>query len=1359
MKHRIRHFFVFLFMIPLILLSSISVYGMEEKVYINSVSDFVEMSKQCTLDAYSKNKTFILTKDISLKNYENFSIPVFSGEFDGNGHTIRDFTIKKNQNPCGLFAIVQQTGIVKNVKITVSIEVSSENTGAIAGENYGSIDNCSVSGSICGKQNTGGIVGINAVSGTIKNCRMNGTVVGTKMTGGIAGSSLGTIESCQNQAYVNTTTSESNINIEDLDFSFDLPKINALDTSSSYYDTGGIAGYSSGIISNCTNTASIGYLHIGYNVGGIAGRSCGFITNCTNTAIISGRKDVGGICGQMEPYIAKSINKSTLGQLQDQLKELNSLLTQTLDDAQNESSILVSKCNQFINYLDQAANAANNIETNGNISGILSGSSQSSANGNVTVDPGDVEIEKDASISKEFSTILIPGVEINQGTVSSEKDVEVDLEQGSVDSSANASHFGEIDASSQLSITTNLSGLSSSISGMASVLRLLNNEIGNASVTLSNDLKAIQNQFNEISNTYLQLFDNPDNDYILDVSQEDIESISLGKISQTTNEGNVQSDFNAGGIIGSMAIEYELDPEDNIDFHIDEKLEANAVCVNCINTGNITTKYSYVGGIVGKMDLGYLLKNENYGSITSENADYVGGIAGQTDSTIDTCYAKCILSGRKKVGGIIGSGKDEDLSETKSCIHNCYSMVSIEKASEYIGAIAGEENGEFLSNYFISETLSGINGRSYEQKAQCVSYIELLENKDSFPESFLRLNLTFVLEDEIIKTVPFSYGDSFDENVYPVVTQKEGFYVEWDDVDLKNLTKDTIVKAQYQSYICALHSNDARKDGRFIFFVEGQFDLNDKLEIKTLSHPNSSFQKNEIIEECWKIVIPDDGQESHIIRYLSEKENESIYVKEKNKWKKVKTDQEGSYSVFSVDSLNSQIAIVSTSYICLFCIILDFILLVLIIVVLKFMHKKNHKTHKWIKNILLVFICIGTVFLQYFINDIKAYEIVKTYMGQDEYAFNITCDGKIGDETISYESLVYKTIIEDKDVILISKEDVNLYYCNGIIYLENGRAFKISNQFPDYSLVLSEVYRLYQLMDIEKEDDVYSIRCQGDKANALIGLLLSDEIDEFDVSSLEVDLKTKEDSLSELIFTGSGTLKNADSIQLNANLKVNNEKIKISSEVKKAIQKENPDNLIEMNEEVMYLIKSLYSLKQKEYLASDMKINIQCGPISINDAFILDCWNEEFVLFALEKEENILYFSKNGICDENGNFIENNQEIDVMALMNAMEQICMRANFDVNQINNLYTYSIFLDEDGMKSLVLSLHPEIKNMDFQYQSGSLQILVNDGSLETIEMVCEGYLPVLDIETSFEFQIHIHEDQKAMEMPEIVKEKLK
>lgn len=82
---------------------------------------------------------------------------------------------------------------------------------------------------------------------------------------------------------------------------------------------GGIAGNSSGVISSCTNYGTIGYNHTGYNVGGIAGSQNGKILNCTNEGDIYGRKDVGGIVGQAEPYIESEY-------LQDRIDTIQALL-------------------------------------------------------------------------------------------------------------------------------------------------------------------------------------------------------------------------------------------------------------------------------------------------------------------------------------------------------------------------------------------------------------------------------------------------------------------------------------------------------------------------------------------------------------------------------------------------------------------------------------------------------------------------------------------------------------------------------------------------------------------------------------------------------------------------------------------------------------------------------------------------------------------------------------------------------------------------------------------------------------------------------------------------------------------------
>lgn len=70
-------------------------------------------------------------------------------------------------------------------------------------------------------------------------------------------------------------------------------------------DIGGICSYSQGTVVNCTQYGVVGYPSIGYNVGGILGRNRGYVATCRNEGHIQGRKDVGGIVGQMEPdYLA-----------------------------------------------------------------------------------------------------------------------------------------------------------------------------------------------------------------------------------------------------------------------------------------------------------------------------------------------------------------------------------------------------------------------------------------------------------------------------------------------------------------------------------------------------------------------------------------------------------------------------------------------------------------------------------------------------------------------------------------------------------------------------------------------------------------------------------------------------------------------------------------------------------------------------------------------------------------------------------------------------------------------------------------------------------------------------------------------
>lgn len=211
------------------------------------------------------------------------------------------------------------------------------------------------------------------------------------------------------------------------------------------------------------------------------------------------------------------------------------------------------------------------------------------------------------------------------------------MTEGTAEGESHGSANGNVSADTQISVTTNLSGLSSAVSGMSGQMRLLNGEISGTSGTLTDDLKAIQEQINDISDTAMELFRGEgEGEVLIDSSDLNIDLVTLGKASGCRNCGSVSGDINIGGITGSM--EYELDPEDDIASNLngsqDRTLEVRAIIQKCVNTGEITAKRSYAGGICGRMELGIIVHSEGYGNVASENGDYVGGIAGMTASAI-----------------------------------------------------------------------------------------------------------------------------------------------------------------------------------------------------------------------------------------------------------------------------------------------------------------------------------------------------------------------------------------------------------------------------------------------------------------------------------------------------------------------------------------------------------------------------------------------------------------------------------------------------------------------------------------------------------------------------------------------------
>ena len=190
----------------------------------------------------------------------------YKGTFDGGGHTITGLTFTTNDEYAGLFGWLNRAGTVKNV-VMEGVQITSNqiyggSIGGVVGYSWGTIENCSVSGSVSGTVYVGGVVGAQ-IGGSITGCSSSATVKGTVDVGGVAGqtNSSATLTACY---------ATGNMTIEI------APKKNIAGGSLVGMNAGSslLACYATG---NVTSTgSSTGYMHIG----GFLGNNYATVTAC-----------------------------------------------------------------------------------------------------------------------------------------------------------------------------------------------------------------------------------------------------------------------------------------------------------------------------------------------------------------------------------------------------------------------------------------------------------------------------------------------------------------------------------------------------------------------------------------------------------------------------------------------------------------------------------------------------------------------------------------------------------------------------------------------------------------------------------------------------------------------------------------------------------------------------------------------------------------------------------------------------------------------------------------------------------------------------------------------------------------------
>lgn len=732
-------------------------------VSIASLESFLSFAEACALESYSKGRVFSLETDLDLSGADFSPIPYFVGTFLGGGHRIRGLELSGDGSRIGLFRQIAEGGTVRELHVQGRVTPGGTRlqVGGVAGENGGTIEACSFEGSVAGLENVGGIAGTNGSTGRIVDCRFNGTVKAEHQAGGIAGDNLGLVSGCRSEGGVNnlsiTPERSPGVGLSSLS-DFDLSAFSEddfLDLS----NIGGIAGANGGVIHDCLNEAEVGYATAGYNVGGIAGKSSGFLQSCENRGFVRGRRDAGGIVGQLIPHAVWDFSEDRLKGLSGELQRLTELLEATSRDTRGSAAALQTGIDNL------RASASDTLDE---MTGVMS-----YYTGGMTGDP--IPLDQ-VVIDPETGLPDVPGVSLDGA---------------------------------------DFSGLSSAMDRIYTQSAALSDELGKAAGNLSSDLTALQAQLERVLASMDELLGAARGEETLfqsyDLSADEAYEHDLGAADRCRNSGSVEAESSAGGIAGSMAYELSFDMEDRLrvsDFiSSDARRYVFAVLRDCESAADIVTRADCAGGIVGRAELGAVVSCVSKGAVSSLKGDDVGGVAGSSGGSLLSCWARTELSGGKYVGGIAGLGTN---------ILDCAAWAEFKDGREYLGAVAGWAEGEVRGNRYVETLPAGVDGVSRDGQCEPLPAEDLL-TLDGVPEGFGELQLRFYVGKRLIETRTLPFGGSLDE--LPAVPDDGPRRWRWEDFDREHITRSMDVRGSYTAAQTTLSSGGDLP----LFLAEGEF--------------------------------------------------------------------------------------------------------------------------------------------------------------------------------------------------------------------------------------------------------------------------------------------------------------------------------------------------------------------------------------------------------------------------------------------------------------------------------------------------------------------------------------------------------
>lgn len=936
-------------------------------------------------------------------------------------------------------------------------------------------------------------------------------------------------------------------------------------------------------------------------------------------------------------------------------------------------------------------------------------------------------------------------------------------------------------------------------------LELLNQEAKSASDTVLEDVRAINRQFTTLMNTLLDVAEDMGGasaaTVVEDTSDEDVDDAVNGKVLLCVNSGEVAGDIDVGGVAGAMMIYNELDPESDTKtlsstFH--KRYELKCILQSCTNEGNITGKRDNVGSVCGSATLGVISGCEAYGTARSEGGDYVGGVAGQADNVVRKCWAKCSLSGEKYIGGVVGGGKDERSSLR---VEGCRALVDVTDGKEYTGSIMGAEAGELNGNLFVSDTLAGVNRVSARGRAEPVTYESLL-GESGLPAAFRHFTLRFVADGKAVSTQRFDYGDSLDDSAFPEIPQLEGKFGRWDRGDLRDLRFDTTVTAIYEPCVTTVGSEITRSAGRPTFFVLGAFDDAAVLEAfpamldfndgqDDLLHRLRSYRR--ALLEQWQLVLPEGGGATRTVRYLPPEGtwgHLELYVSDGANWKRLETGEMGSYLTFETDRGEIELTVISTATPWwVWALVGGFLTAAAALVLQLLLRRRPKKTVQppgeqtpeeraklarqrkkrrtvraaLVAAALVLGAAVGAAIMlaPKLTESMGLYMLLRNYAGRTDTDMEIDISAQLDQRSFDTDVTFFTTRYNEKRVSCVMWQDIPLYYCDGAMLLENGKAYRAGDVPPDYSAVLTHAAQLFRAVNVTASEEngvkTYHAAAQGETAAQTLASLLPAGTELItQTGAVDLDLVVTDGEPTSLDIRWSDGENSASACLRAAGRELDHT---LPQEVRAAIGSGEYADAPEAGEDVRRLLLACTDLATRDPLGADVTLRADCGPLIVDEK--LD-WQRTGVdgteLYCVTRRGTQLYYTDDAVSTAGGVAVSRDSGMltGTPKLLRLAYEAFLLGEAECTQAGADRRYSVTLNGEEMARFAEAVAPEIATMDAAFAEGSVRLELKDDAVAAIAVQCKGSVRVVrtDVPASFSAHLSFHDEAFPQPAPKVL-----